>query len=92
MVHIPRARLTAIKKSAACEDRLLLLCDGKSHLRHAPPAKKGHKQEVKKQCNRMAKKMKKQGRDDHKKQLRIQTPYISFFIIYILWKKGGLHT
>jgi len=56
MVHIPRARLTAIKKFAAGEDRLLLLCDGKPHLRHAPPAKKGHKQVVKKQCNRTAKK------------------------------------
>ena len=56
MVHIPRARLTAIKMSAACEDRLLLLCDGEPHLRHAPPAKKGHKQVDKKQCNRMAKK------------------------------------
>ena len=37
----------------------------------------------------------KQGRDDHIKQSSIQTPYISFFDIRVLWKKilvGGLYT
>ena len=29
----------------------------------------------------------KQGRDDHIKQSSIQTPYISFFVIHVLWKK-----
>ena len=29
----------------------------------------------------------KQGRDDHIKQSSIQTPYISFFVIHVLWIK-----
>ena len=39
-------------------------------------------------------KVQKQGRDDHIKQLSIQTPYISIFDILVLWKKipvGGLY-
>ena len=40
-------------------------------------------------------KVKKPGRDDHIKQSSIQTPYISVFVVHVLWKKipvGGLYT
>jgi len=47
MVHIQRAWLT-LAKNSTCEDRLLLLCDGKPRPSHAPATKKLHKQIIKK--------------------------------------------
>ena len=39
MVQTPKARLTATKKSATCENSLLLLFVGKPQLKHVPAEK-----------------------------------------------------
>ena len=76
MVHIPQARLTATM-SAACEDRLLLLRDGKFKL----PANIKMKQDV---GIAERQKVKKQGTDDH---ISIQPPIrICFHYVHITEK------